>query len=247
VSVSTARIWLEEVEESAYEIDESGELTFGRQPRQSLDPAPRPVRMVVDPDNLQLHRDLGRVSFRDGGWWLANTGSRVVLKLRKPDRDEDMIVEPELGTDLPNGVSTLGFVAGRAHYAICIEISDLPRSAEDAADLTPPSGVTTVKPGDRVVLTVAQRRVLVLMCEPCLRATGGQVWSVPGNQELADRLGIKEGTIERHVGDLYERFSADNVPGLLRVSGQPVSERRRKLVEFAVRAGHVTRFDLADT
>lgn len=242
--MSTARIWLEGVEESAYEIDEGGELTFGRQPRQPVDPAQALVRMVVDPDNLQMHRDLGRLSFRDGYWWLANIGSRAVLKLRKPDRGEDIMLEPELGTDLPNGVSTLHFVAGRAHYCICIEISDLPRSAYDLSELTPSPGLTTVKPGDRVVLTAAQRRVLVLMCEPCLRAAGGELWSVPGNRELADRLAVADGTIERHVGDLYERFSADDVPGLRRITGQPVSERRRKLVEFAVRTGQVTRLDL---
>jgi hypothetical protein len=230
--VGVARIWPEGLESEAVELGEGTAMTFGRT-----------GDLIIDPDNRYLHRSLGTVSEVGGSWRLANVGSRVVLHVRKPTSPRVVELDPEAETELPSGISVVSFAAGRATYAVCIEVPGASSSERPAPE--PASGLLTALPGAGVALTPAQKLLLVVMCEPKLRALGRSDWTVPGNEELARRLLISPKTVEKHVAEVCRRLADDGVLGLHAQAGQPVAERRRILVEAAVGSQLVTLADLA--
>jgi hypothetical protein len=74
-------------------------------------------------------------------------------------------------------------------------------------------------------------RTLVAMCVPELEGRSGYV---PTNKELAERLFLSVGVIERHVSDIHLQLDVPTGPG-----------SREELVRLAVRQGFVTRDDVA--
>lgn len=227
------RVWLKGLEGEAIEVLEGHAVSFGRE-----------GDVVVDPGNRFLHRRLGLVTFADGRWRLANLGSRIVLHVHKPAARGAVGVEPEAETSLPNGTSTVSFAAGRATYALCIDVAGGAEAPEPDGRDGEGVGLETSMPGEGVALTPSQHQVLVVMCEPKLRALGRADWTVPGNDELGRRLFISPKTVEKHVAEVCRRFADDGVQGLHAQGGQPVAERRRILVEAAVAARVVTHADL---
>lgn len=227
------RVWLDGFEADAAEVADGLRYTFGRA-----------ADLVVDPENTQLHRRVGELAEFHGRWVLANVGSRIPLEVFHPGRREADAQPPGQEILLRDGRTIVEFVAGRASYRIVIEVRSLSDGMPPQASPSTADGIETVAPAAGVDLTRMERTTLIALCEPRLRSVGSQYWSVPGNADLARQLNISPRTVEKHVASICQKLSEHGVRDLRPRPGQARGERRRVLVEAAVRDGLVA---LGDT
>jgi pSer/pThr/pTyr-binding forkhead associated (FHA) protein len=85
-----------------------------------------------------------------------------------------------------------------------------------------------------VMVTPAQRRVLVALCRPLL-VTG--MLSVPSNAELASELFLSVDSIKTHMKALFQAFGLDDATS---------RAKRAELIQRAVRLGFVRSQDITD-
>ena len=96
-------------------------------------------------------------------------------------------------------------------------------------------GTAPVEDADAaVLLSPAQRRVLVALCRPFL--SGAAVAVAPSNQQIADELVIGVESVKSHLKALFAAYG---------LTDAPAGQKRAALVECALRAGAVTDRDLA--
>ena len=118
----------------------------------------------------------------------------------------------------------------------------------DTDDLTAPQGVGLGGPGvarrQAALLTPAQRRVLLALCEPMLIHNGERA-RARSTEETARRLDRAPDYVRNVLKDIRYRLSEAGVPGLL-PKGFPGEDLRRELARWAVESGAVDRGDLGD-
>jgi hypothetical protein len=206
-------------------------LTFGRR-----------GDFVLDPVDRQLHRDLGELHVDADRVVLKNVGRALVLHVRHPTIDRGGVVPLHPGTnmELRSDLVEIG-VEARSSYVVGVRLD--PGGARRPIDMAAPTDADTVLAGEGVRLTPRERQVLALLCESRLR-TGGQSGSVPSNRVVADRLVVRERTVEAFVSAIFSKFVADGVRELAYDATEPVAARRLRLVELAVRLQVVTVEDL---
>lgn len=90
-----------------------------------------------------------------------------------------------------------------------------------------------VSEGGEVVLTPAQRRVLVALCRPIIAEHGAG--APASNREIAEALHLSVESVRTHMRALFDAFA---VPDLLQ------NRKRAELARAAMRAGMVTRHDV---
>lgn len=213
-----------------HELGPTDELTFGRSARNDL---------VIDEDNVRLHRRFGRVYFRDGGWWLANAGSKLPLTVL--DRESRSRVELTSGREaaLTFALSTITFSAGTTSYEILVDIDGSSADLNDRTDDATTTGLTI----DQIPLVGEQRLLAIGLAELALR-NPHQGISLPSNKSVAHRFGWPMTTFNRKLDRLCRRYADQGVPGLVGTPGQLASDRRRKLVEHLISTGEITVADL---
>jgi hypothetical protein len=131
------------------------------------------------------------------------------------------------------------FTAGPTTYEFSICMPD-PAFASAA---TEPSeqGDTTV---GRVAMTPDQLRLIVAIAEPTLRGDGRAATTLPSNQEVARRLGWRLTRVNRKLDNVCQKLAAQGIRGLHGAPGQLASNRRARLVEYALAVRMVSRDDL---
>jgi len=213
-----------------HDLGPGDELTFGRSVRNDL---------VIDEDNVRLHRRFGRVYHRDSGWWLANTGSKLPLTVL--DRESRSRVELTPGRDaaLTFAHSTITFSAGTTSYEILVDIQGPDDALNDLTDDATTTGLTI----DQIPLVGEQRLLAVGLCEVALRNPHQGV-SLPSNKAVANRFGWPMTTFNRKLDRLCRRYADQGVPGLVGKPGQLATDRRRKLVEHLINTSEITEADL---
>ena len=220
------RLYLEYLGEEVT-LDDGDSLSFGR----SAD-------LVVDADNRYLHRVLGSFVPHGDVWFLQNTGRHIplhVLDATGPSRAE---VGP--GDQVPLGFAefTVAFDAGPARYEIrgALEENGLP-------------GVGTSAPTDTVefglvALNSEQRLLVAALAEPLLRGRPDWVSRMPGNKEVARRLGWTLPKYNRKLDHLCRRLAEEGVDGVLGTASTLATNRRQVVVRHLVDSGLVTAADL---
>jgi pSer/pThr/pTyr-binding forkhead associated (FHA) protein len=83
------------------------------------------------------------------------------------------------------------------------------------------------------ILTESQRRVLAALCRPY--ASGDPHAQPATNQAIADELSLSIPGVKTHLRALFQRFDLPELPG---------TQKRRRLVEVALRSGAISRRDL---
>lgn len=224
--------YAEAVSEGCLLVDYCGELTL-LESDQSLTFG-RGAELDVD-DNAFLHRQLGRFEYRDGRWWLVNTGSRIELEMFDRETRASARLTSGTGQMLPGEKLLVHFVAGSTRYELLVN--------------GPPIGrIEPAEPSDTVGLhlipwTHEQRLLMTVLAESLLR-NPHQPLRLPTNDDAQTRLGWSKTKFNRKLDNLCERLTNLGVRGLDKGVGGRNNDRRRILAEVAVERGILTRTDL---
>lgn len=199
----------------------------------------RDADLIVDDDNRFLHRHLVSLSHRQGVWLLSNVGTQLTATVSDGEGRLEAFLAPSAVLPLVFDRTLVRFTAGPTTYelSICLpEAAFVPAVALDADH-----GETTL---GRVTLTPDQLRVLLALAEAALRYGGRAAAQLPTSGEAAMRLGWTISKFNRKLDNVCQRLAKQGVRGLHGGPGQLASNRRARLVEYAVAVRLVTKHDL---
>ncbi|MBJ8345080.1 hypothetical protein [Antrihabitans sp. YC2-6] len=189
-------------------------------------------------DNRYLHRRCLALHFDSGMWWLTNTGQRLPATVSAEDSGFQAVLVPGTRIPLVFGVTTVVVSAGPTTYELSIHTDDVhsPTPRPDSR-----FGETTI---GTPILTSSQLAVIVALAEPLLIRDGVTASAIPSSAVAAARLGWPMTKFNRKLDNVCEKFAALGVRGLHGTPGKLASNRRARLVEFAVSSRLVTKADL---
>jgi hypothetical protein len=204
----------------------SGELTFGRA-----------ADLVIDA-NPYLHRVVGRFRHDGRSWWVDNLGRSVTLTVLAASDTSSSTVGPGASAPILHAESVVAFTAGPADYELLV----VRERAERLADLgVRPDGPLVTLEWGRPELNPDQWALLRVLCEHRLDRPADQWAPIPTNRECATRLGWTLAKFNRKLDHLCEKLERSGVRGLRGDLGLSALDRRRVLVEHAVRSGLLDR------
>lgn len=191
--------------------------------------------IVID-DNPYLHRLLGVFVERDGLWWLQNVGSRIVLDVADRGSASIFSIKPGAQSPVPFGEALVRFSAGRSSYEISVRCAV---QMEIPERVTPADGEHTITMGN-LPMTRDQLRLVLALAEPSLRDPYQRELAIPSNRQAAQRLGWTITRFNRKLDNVCQKLSKRGVPGLHGDIAELATDRRRRLVEYAIASGMVT-------
>lgn len=196
--------------------------------------------LTVD-DNPYLHRQFLEIAHRDTLWWIANVGTRLSATVSSAGGAVQSWLSPGASMPIVFEEAVIVFTAGPTTYELGLhcEAARYAMSAAQAQVLG--DGESTVMP---VSLTPMQRAVIVALAEPMLRREGVRVSELPSSAAAADRLGWTMSRFNRKLDNVCDKLDRMGVQGLRGGAGALASNRRARLVEYAVASQLVTRADL---
>jgi hypothetical protein len=209
----------------------------------ALDPAKpfeigRDADLDID-DNQYLHRRFLQIANVDGMWWLSNVGSRLSATVSDASRTMQAWLAPGARMPIVFGLTTVVFTAGPTSYEFTVHTS-----APTFFDSTPVpdgSGATTV---GAVTFTASQKLLILALAEPMLKRDGTGTSEIPSSQLAAERLGWALSRFNRKLDNVCDKLSRTGVEGLRGGVGALATNRRARLVEYAVLSRLVTKNDL---
>ncbi|WP_295118758.1 hypothetical protein [uncultured Leifsonia sp.] len=184
--------------------------------------------LAID-DNPYLHRRFLSITSDFGMWWLSNVGTLLTATVTDASGTMQAWLAP--GAKLPIVFQTLHvmFSAGATTYDFTIT-SDADYFNTSIA-VEGPGGSTTVLP---VTLTTSQRQLIVALAEGVLRQSIPGRGSIPTSSEAAERLGWSMTTFNRKLDNVCDKLDRLGVAGLRGGRGKLATNRRARLVEYAV-------------
>ncbi len=200
-----------------YTVEEGAEFGIGREADLTID------------DNPYLHRRFLTVSSDFGMWWLSNVGTLLTATVTDASGTMQAWLAP--GAKLPIVFQTMHvmFSAGATTYDFTIS------SAEDyfntSMSVDGAGGSTTVLP---VTLTTSQRQLIVALAEGVLTQSVPGRGTIPTSAEAAARLGWSMTTFNRKLDNVCDKLDKLGVAGLRGGRGKLATNRRARLVEYAV-------------
>ena len=199
----------------------------------------RDADLVIEDDNRFLHRHFLTVSFRQGVWLLTNVGGQLTATVSDPDGRLEAFLAPGAVLPIVFEQTLVRFTAGPTTYEFTIRLP-LPSfvaSRIDQAD----SGDTTV---GRVIMTPDQMRLVLALAEPALRGGNRAATTMPSSADAAHRLAWTTTKFNRKLDNVCQKLAAQGVRGLHGEPGRLASNRRARLVEYALAVRLVTRDDV---
>jgi hypothetical protein len=202
----------------------------------------RDADLVVD-DNAYLHRRIVEFAHDRGFWWIHNVGSRLAVTVCAEAGRLQSWVGP--GSSLPVVLPELSllFSAGDTTYELGVraEVSGFePVRGPEQADSEP--GNLTL---GAVELTASQLLLILALAENTLRRSGTGTSDLPTNVRAAARLGWSVTTFNRKLDNVCDKYDRAGVKGMRGGPGRLATQRRARLVEYAVAARIVTTAHLA--
>jgi len=194
--------------------------------------------LTID-DNPYLHRRFLSIYSDFGMWWLANVGTLLTATVTDATGTVQAWLAP--GAKLPIVFQTMYviFSAGSTTYDFTI------RSEEDFFNTSLPlnasAGSTTILP---VSLTTSQRQLIVALAEHVLTQSVPGRGTIPTSAEAAARLGWSMTTFNRKLDNVCDKLDKIGVAGLRGGRGKLATNRRGRLVEYAVATHLVSAEDL---
>lgn len=184
--------------------------------------------LAID-DNPYLHRRFLSITSDFGMWWLSNVGTLLTATVTDASGTMQAWLAP--GAKLPIVFQTLHvmFSAGATTYDFTIT-SDADYFNTSIA-VEGAGGSTTVLP---VTLTTSQRKLIVALAEGVLRQSIPGRGSIPTSSEAAERLGWSMTTFNRKLDNVCDKLDRLGVAGLRGGRGKLATNRRARLVEYAV-------------
>lgn len=195
--------------------------------------------LVID-DNPYLHRRFLQIYPDFGMWWLGNVGNLLSATVTDATGHVHAWLSP--GARLPIVFERLHvlFSAGATTYDFTIYSDDDFYSSSSA--LAGISGATTIDP---IPLTSSQRLLIVSLSEDVLRQRVPGRGEIPTSAQAASRLGWNLTTFNRKLDNVCDKLDKIGVAGLRGGRGNLATNRRARLVEYAVSTRLVSVDDLA--
>lgn len=210
-----------------FQVGAADEFSIGRDADLSID------------DNPFLHRRLLSISRTpDGIWLLVNVGSRLAVTVTDGAGRLQSWLAPGARLPLVFGRTSVVFTAGPTTYEVSIY------SAEPVYAETHPShtgGTTTL--GD-IKLTVSQKQLILALAEPMLLREGSGIGEIPTSAAAAARLGWSRTRFNRKLDNVCDKLDRIGVQGMRGGVRAYATNRRVRMVEYAISARLVTRADL---
>jgi hypothetical protein len=209
------------------QVASGGRLTIGREADLTID------------DNPFLHRAFLVISERDDLWFLSNVGTQLSATVADGSGRMEAFLAPGASIPLVFATTSVAFTAGPTTYELTITAPSAVFEAPPVVE--PANGVTTV---GAVGLTRDQRLLLVALAEPRLRGDGRASVMLPSSTVAARRLGWTATKFSRKLDNVCDKLAKLGVRGLRGDIAEYASNRRSRLVEYAVATRLVTREDL---
>lgn len=194
--------------------------------------------LVLD-DNPYLHRHFLEISYQGRLWWLHNVGSRLSASISSGEGSVQSWLAPEASIPLVFGDYVVVFTAGATTYELIIAIEQ-PEFRIEPVERTA-VGTATIMP---LRVGEADKRLLVALAEPMLRQELAGPSQLPSNAAVAERLGWTQTKFNRRLDKLCDKLDRLGVHGLRAEPGKLATNRRARLVEYAISSRMITRHDL---
>ena len=199
----------------------------------------RDADLVVDDGNRFLHRHFLALSEQQGIWLLANVGSQLTATVSDCAGRLEAFLAPGAVLPLVFDDTVVRFTAGPTTYELTVQLADPAFVASDVDENA--QGDTTI---GKVVMTPDQLRLVLALAEPALLGTGRAGSTLPSSSDAARRLGWTATKFNRKLDNVCQKLAAQGVRGLHGEPGRLASNRRARLVEYALAVRLVTRADL---
>lgn len=211
----------------AFPVADGGSFTIGREGDLAVD------------DNQFLHRRFLVLHQQGDIWALSNVGSQLTATVSDEAGHMEAFLAPGAWLPLVFDTTHVTFTAGPTAYSFSVLNSDppfatAPVSVDDAGDTT--IGATHLTPD--------QRRLIVALAEPRLRGDGKASVVLPSSADAAARLGWTITRFNRKLDNVCQKLEKLGVRGMHGGPDRLASNRRSRLVEYAVATRLVTRSDL---
>jgi hypothetical protein len=200
-----------------YTVEGPGEFGIGRESDLTID------------DNPYLHRRFLSINEDFGMWWIANVGNLLTATVTDATGTVQAWLAP--GAKLPIVFQTMHvmFSAGATTYDFSIHSEEDFFNTSQAISDT--GGSTTILP---VSLTTSQRLLVVALAEGVLTQQVPGRGTIPTSAEAAARLGWSMTTFNRKLDNVCDKLDKLGVAGLRGGRGKLATNRRSRLVEYAV-------------
>lgn len=199
----------------------------------------RDADFVLDDGNRFLHRRFLALSTTNGVWLLANVGTRLTATASDPDGRLEAFLATGAVLPLVFDETIVRFGAGPTSYEFAIALTAPAFIAGRIGEND--GGDTTV---GRAVMTPDQLRLILALAEPSLLGPAPRGTALPSSGEAARRLGWTTTKFNRKLDNVCQKLAAQGVRGLHGEPGRLASNRRARLVEYAIAVRLVTRDDL---
>jgi hypothetical protein len=191
-------------------------------------------------DNPYLHRRFLRIAHEGGIWWLANVGSLISATVCDSGGGVQSWLSPGNRLPIVFPTTSIVFTAGPTTYEITAQLRGAPyqeiRSEDPEA-----GGATTI---GMITFTTSQKQLIVALAEPMLRRDGTGLSEIPSSAAAAARLGWATTRFNRKLDNVCDKLDRSGVKGLRGGAGSVATNRRARLVEYAVASRLVTAEDL---
>ena len=191
-------------------------------------------------DNPFLHRHFLEISDAGTLWWLSNVGSRLTATITDASGGVQAWLSPGARLPLVFERTSVVFSAGATTYEIVIHATE-PAFRQTMREASP-GGDSTI--GD-VPLTESQKLLIVALAEPMLRRDGSGMSEIPSSAAAAARLGWTVTRFNRKLDNVCEKLDRLGVPGMRGGPRSVATNRRARLVEYAISSRLVVREDLS--
>lgn len=193
--------------------------------------------LAID-ENRFLHRHFLSIEQSGGLWWLVNIGSRLSATVTDTEGRVQAQLAPGARLPIVFGVTTVVFSAGPTTYELSVHTAQ-PAFRETRRETL--DGESTI---GAVPLTPSQKIIIVALAEPVLRREGTGMSELPSSAAAAQRLGWTLTRFNRKLDNVCDKLDRQGVPGLRGGVVSSATNRRVRLVEYAVSSRIVTRDDL---
>jgi hypothetical protein len=194
--------------------------------------------LAID-DNPYLHRRFLELSFRSGLLWVANVGSAICATVADPEGLAQSWLSPGAQIPLVFPRTIVWFTAGPTTYELEVMIDDAPFQA-----VGEPKNLAGTTTKGRMTFTPDQKLLILALAEDVLRRRNRGGASIPHSTTAAERLGWTTTKFNRKLDNVCEKLARLGVRGLVGDGTRTASNRRSRLVEYALAARLVTSADL---
>ena len=198
----------------------------------------READLTID-DNPYLHRRLLRFSHTDGIWWLSNIGSLISVTVCDASGGVQSWLSPGNRLPIVFSTTTVVFTAGPTTYELLVHLDGTP-----SQEIVPDDALVGETTIGVISFTTSQKQLIVSLCEPMLKRDGSGLSEIPSTADAAKRLGWATTRFNRKLDNVCDKLDRIGVKGLRGGPKQLATNRRSRLVEYAVTSRLVTPADL---